>query len=88
MSKTHYFPELQEYVQLKELQDLAVMAKSGIEEGNYRIQLCKDYLKESNIANREELLDTIQKLQQHVYVCQSTLGFFQHEIQSLSYLLN
>jgi peroxiredoxin family protein len=88
MPKIHYSPELQEYIQLKELQDLALLAKSGIDEGNYKIQLCKDYLKESNIANREELLGTIQKLQQHVYVCQSTLEFFQHEIQSLSYLLN
>jgi peroxiredoxin family protein len=88
MTKLYLFPELQEYIQLKELQDLATLAKSGIDEGIYKIQLCKEYLKKSNIANREELLETIQKLQQHVYVCQSTLEFFQHEIRSLSYLLN
>ena len=88
MTKLYLFPELQEYIQLKELQDLATLAKSGIDEGTCKIQLCKEYLKESNIANREELLETIQKPQQHVYVCQSTLEFFQHEIRSLSYLLN
>jgi len=89
MNNKYCFPDIQEYQQLEELIGLAALAKAGIAEGNKHIQIGKDFLKQTTcLEEREKILESIQKLQQHVFVCENTLEFFQSEIRQLNYLLN
>ena len=89
MNNKYCFPDIQEYQQLEELIGLAALAKAGIAEGNKHIQIGKDFLKQTMcLEEREKILESIQKLQQHVFVCENTLEFFQSEIKQLNYLLN
>ena len=89
MNNKYYFPEIREYQQLEELIELASLAKAGIAEGNKHIQVGKEFLKQTScLEEREKVLESIQKLQQHVFVCENTLEFFQNEIKQLNYILN
>jgi Mg2+ and Co2+ transporter CorA len=89
MKKYQEIPEIEEYIQAQELMMLADLARFGISEGNFQIELCKDELKEiTNMDEREEILLQVKDIQQHIDTCQNSLKFFKTELKSLVYIFN
>ena len=89
MTKYQEIPEIEEYIQAQELMMLVDLARFGISEGNFQIELCKDELKEiKNIDEQEEILLQVKDIQHHIDTCQDSLKFFRVELKSLVHIFN
>lgn len=89
MKKYQEIPEIEEYIQAQELMMLADLARFGINEGNFQIELCKEELKTiTDMDEQEEILLQVKDIQQHINTCKETLKFFKTELKSLVYIFN
>jgi len=89
MKKYQDIPEITEYIQAQELMMLADLARFGISEGKFQLELCKEELKTiPDMDEREEILLQAKDIQHHIDTCNETLKFFKTELKSLVHIFN